>query len=144
MRRSARQSLLSIRAKNSVAIRRTAVFAALMFSLQLGRFYLAAQMNPILCPWDVLETAAETGTDHHHPHNAALLPVPFDHDSGYSFEHCKDRYLGAYMAPVQTLAMPSDTVSLTPQVIWATRSVAVVTVAEGMLPTPFQPPRFSA
>ena len=130
--------------RNSKRISAIAVFAALIISLQLSRFYIAAQMDPLLCPWDP-PSHAQANRDQTHPHHGdASLAIPAGHDGGYTLEHCKDTFYGVYLAPVQTLGLPLATAIIALTTHRAASVPVVFSMTERYLPEPFPPPRVAS
>ena len=130
--------------RNSKSVRAIAVIAALIISLQLSRFYIAAQMDPLLCPWDP-PRHAQANRDHTPPHHGdASLAIPAGHDGGYTLEHCKDTFYGVYLSPPQTLGVPVATAMFALTTHRAASAPVVLSMTEGFLPAPFQPPRVAS
>ncbi|MBI4478778.1 MAG: hypothetical protein HY651_02045 [Acidobacteria bacterium] len=135
---------LSQLSRNSKRVSAIAVFAALIISLQLSRFYIAAQMDPLLCPWDP-PRHAQAKQDHTHAHPGdASLAIPVGQDGGYTLEHCKDTFYGVYLAPAQTLDLPVATAIYALTTHWADSVPVVLSMTEGARPKPFQPPRITS
>ena len=144
MRRFERRGGFAPLSRNSQRISAIAVFAALIISLQLSRFYIAAQMDPLLCPWDP-PSRAHVNRDQTHPHHGdASLAIPASHDGGYTLEHCKDTFYGVYLAPVQTLGLPVATALYALTTHRAASVPVVFSMTEIFLPAPFQPARVAS
>ena len=108
-----------------------------LFSFQISRFYLSAQMNPVLCPHHHPAPVMGTAMHSHHMTEAA----PPSQEGCFYFQCCKETYFGLGLTPVQPLgspvrvARPQQKSTGTP-VLLEDRSFA-----ETFLPPPFQPPR---
>ena len=109
----------------------------IFFCFPLARFYLVPELTPITC------------LDHDHSHTVALPSehshssefLPADHDNGFFFQHCKDKYEAMSLTSLPTLGVPA-TVSIpplepTPTIV----APASCRFPEADFRPPFPPPR---
>ena len=116
--------------------------AVVLFCLvQLSRFYLTIQLDPLLCwDWDPNHNhAAMTHVGHEHSHDHGLLPESQDH--GFFFQHCKEAYNGIGLIPVQPLPAPVTVSFQPPAAAWGNVLAENPQPIENYLPPPFHPPR---
>ncbi len=157
------RSLMRVVSPGHAAHRAVALVVVILFSFQLSRFYLTAELNPLEClehdhSHDTTSahshdaTSAhlqahshEAASEHSHPHQQQRHheseSMPESEDNGHYFQHCKDTFAAMGLTPVQPLGMAVAVVRQ-PQT-----QVSVAALTEDIRPTenfllpPFHPPR---
>ena len=117
-----------------------ALFALVVFSVQLVRFYVVVPREAFTCsePGHHHASAGElaNGLDHA---GEEVLP-PGDGDQTY-FQHCKDTLDGLCLTPTQPLGMPVFVAHRIEPLIWLSLPNQISLPIDNALPPPFQPPR---
>ena len=107
-----------------------------LFCFQFSRFYLTVEGGQFLClDADVPDFSAP------HHHHEGELSAAHHSDGGYSIEHCKDTLDGIPLTPVQPFGTAAAMTLEPSQLVAAAFPVADPVAPDGVLPSPFQPPR---
>jgi len=146
--RNSTQRLATVRGSNRSRPTRAeqviSLVVLLLFSFQIGRFYLTAPLELHECPAPAPVGSELLHGSHSHTHSPAQALAPPGSDRGYYFQHCKEYVYGVGLTPAPALDVP--VVSSFP---WAL-TASIVSIPEIPLPTqdhystPFHPPRHPA